>query len=310
MPQKNIAKLGPTAVIITILIIGLMVAVGVFIVTQTSDSVINTMGGAVTTSSSYEDFNNEADNTVPVSSPSEGAWYTFANNSWGAGGYAKVNRTIDASHPFYMNASTTPPATGWANFTFSTAYAIDSFNFYFKYLNTFASKYNHSGMEFRIKGTSDVAFIRVYGSNASVAGNKNRLLILNATSVVKRNVSVKAGLQYLVTYTPNWDAHTLNITVYNVTGASYLTKIDVTLGSETTLNKFYMQNYPASQKVCIEVENLALTKTTGSSNTDVIVNVKTATGNAMNLVVIMMIVLAAVAVLGVVMTLRYMFKEP
>jgi hypothetical protein len=268
------------------------------------------MGGAVTTSSYYEDFNNEVDNTVPVSSSSEGAWYTFVNNSWGAGGYAKVNRTIDASHPFYMNASKTPPVTGWANFTLSTAYAVDSFVFYFEYLNDYTHKYNHSGTEFRISGSSDVAFLRVYGSNATTAGFRNRLIILNATGVVKRNVSVKQDLQYLVTLTPNWDAHTLNITVYNVTGVGYLTKIDVTLGSETTLNKFYMKNYPASQTVCMKVENLALTKTTGSSTTDVVVNVKTTTGNAMNLVVIMMIVLAAVAVLGVVMTLRYMFKEP
>lgn len=215
----------------------------------------------VTTTTYYEDFNDESDNAVPSSTALEGSWYTYANNSWGTGGYAKVNRTVDASHPFYINASKTPPALGWANFSFATAYAYDSFSYYFKYENTYTSKWNHSAVNIFLRGNSaDICNISIHGSNFTIAGQRNRLLVKNYSGTIKANWSIMANKQYLVTYTPNWDNNSLKVVVYNTSSSTNLGTIWVTLQSQTTLNKWYMNNAD-SKLVNIRIDNLVLVKT-------------------------------------------------
>ena len=211
------------------------------------------VGATITSTTNYtDDFNSYSDNSAP-----SGSWYTFYTNFT----YAKVNRTIYASHPFYINASTTAPVKNIASFNF-TSYAYDYFSFYLTYLNTYTARHNQSGMRFTLKGNSaNIAYIDVFGANASVAGKKNRLLILDSTSAIASNVSIKNGVEYTITYTPDWDGNTLNIEVYNTSSSTVLTTVDVSLNSQTTLTRFFMENYPASQKVSIYLENFDLQKT-------------------------------------------------
>lgn len=241
----------------------------------------------LTTTTNYTDtFNTYSDNSAPSQS-----WYTFYTTFT----YAKVNRTINASYPFYVNASTTAPTSGLASFNFS-AYAYDYFQYSFTYLNAYANKRNHSGMRFTLKGNSaNIAYVDVYGDNASVPANKNRLLILNESGVVKRNVSIKKGILYTVTYTPDYDNNLLNITVYNTSSSTYLTKIDVTLKAQTTLNRFFMANYPNSQRTAIFLENFDLQKTY-STATQQTTNYMTQT---------ILPILISVAILGVIVAVAF-----
>jgi hypothetical protein len=210
---------------------------------------------AYTTTVYSDDFNSYADNAAPSQS-----WYTFWTNFT----YAKVNRTIHASNPFYINMSSATTVRKAVYFNFTTPYAYDSFQFYFTYLNQSSIRRNHTEMDFILKGTSTLATIKVKGNwsgTNKLITNRNRLLILDSTGTIKKNVSIGKSTQYLVTYTPDWDTTNLNVSVVNVSTGLPIAQCDVGISGQSELYSFQMYNYPASARVCIYLENFYLIKT-------------------------------------------------
>jgi len=254
--------------------------------------VIVPLGSAmtVTTTTYSDDFNSYSDNSAPSQS-----WYTFWTNFT----YAKVNRTIYASHPFFINMSTSPSVKKAVYFNFTTPYAFDSFSFYFTYLNNSAIKHNHTEMDFVLKGTSALVTIKVKGNGSTVAGNRNRLLILNSTGAIKKNVTIVKSLEYLVVYTPDWSHTNLNISVVNVSSGLPIAQCDVGIYPQSKLYGFYMYNYPASSRVCIFLENFELTKTVTTSALDEV------DATTHNLLLTVLPVLIAVAIMVFIVSMAF-----
>lgn len=234
--------------------------IGIMLITSLL-TVVKTDAYITTTYYYNEDFNDEANHGLPASSTLEGAWYTFAKAGWpGSKNYADVNHTDRfPSHPFYINTSqaAATPVLSYANFTFNTTYAYSYLSFYFRYHNLFSKQMNHSGLKFILKGgTTNITSIYVYGANCSTAALRNRLVVRNHTNNLALNVSVMQNVEYLVSFTPDYDANTMNISIYNVSSGLTLGAVDVTLFGQTTLSKFYMRNVPSNAPVSMEVENL------------------------------------------------------
>lgn len=213
----------------------------------------------------YETFSTETTNTNPSSSASEGSWYAYAEDDFH---YANVNK----SDVFLINDSTSPPTTGYANFTFATLPAATSsvdisrytsFYFEFKYNNSMSAKAksNHSAIKIMLKGaTYIVCNVHVYGLNETVTNLKNRIVITNYSGTVKANHTAKYGFTYSILYTPDYDTNTLTVTLTNVSSGATMNTTTMTLMGEDTIQKFYMQNYPASRKVYIALDNFEITK--------------------------------------------------
>lgn len=216
---------------------------------------------AYTSTVYQETFGGAAGN--PVASTT-GIAYVYAESGFTASG---IDKTILAGQSvFYVNSSTTAAvANGWANFTFNTSYAYQYFGFSFYYMNNYLIKHNHSGMEFRLAGSSgDILFLRVFGANDSIAGKRNRLVLLDYNGVEHINISIAKDKWYDVMLAPDYDAwdNYVRVYVYDRTAASYVVNAEeVGLNSNAALTKFYMHNTPNSAKTCIVVDGLYMMKT-------------------------------------------------
>ena len=222
---------------------------------------------ASVTTEYYELFSGEATNAVPVSNATEGAWYTFTKANFA---YAAVN----GSDSFLINDSTAPSAAGYANFTFATLpTAKSSFDvshytsFYYtvSYRNDptpKTTKHNHSGAEFILKGNSaTICTLYVYGTNATATNNKNRIVLTNYSGTKKINTTVKTGYEYGISYYPDYYANTITVTLYNETaGGTIMNTTTITLQGQTNLAALKIQNYPASSKVFIAVDDMDIVK--------------------------------------------------
>jgi hypothetical protein len=216
---------------------------------------------AYTSTVYQETFGGVAGN--PVASPT-GIGYVYADSGFTAAGIDK--NILSGQSVFYVNSSTTAAvANGWANFTFNTSYAYQYFGFSFYYKNTYLLKQNHSGMEFRLRGDNgDILFLRVFGANDSIAGKRNRLVLLDYNGVEHINISITKDKWYDVMFAPDydaWDNH-IKVYVYDRTAASYVVNAEeLSLNGNAALTKFYMHNTPNSAKTCIIVDGLYMMKT-------------------------------------------------
>ena len=222
---------------------------------------------ASVTTEYYELFSGEATNAVPVSNATEGAWYTFAKSGFA---YAAVN----GSDRFLINDSTSPPAAGYANFTFAslpTAQSAFDVSHYTSFYYTVSyrndptpktTKHNHSGAAFMLNGNSvTICTVYVYGTNATAAGDKNRIVITNYSGAKKVNATVKTGYEYGIAYSPDYNANTIAIRLYNESaGGTIMNTTTITLQGQTNLASLKIKNYPASSKVFIAVDDMDIVK--------------------------------------------------
>jgi len=235
----------------SLLVLGMMLATLLLAMTPAQATITTTY---------YEVFDSETANTNP-----DGTWYTYAES-----GFAYSN--VNGSQVFLLNDSTSPPAAGYANFSFASLPATHSnieyihysyFYFNFKY-NVSANpldRSNHSGIKFIMAGASTICSVYVYGTNASVEANRDRIVITDYAGVEVVNTTSLYQYEYGVAYDPDYDANTITIRLINESaGGTTMNTTTISLNSEDNMMKFYMTNTPASQPVYICIDDLTLVK--------------------------------------------------
>src|SRR4030042_2171849 len=188
----------------------------IFLTLLLMNLVLATSVQAYTVTTRTEDFQDEVDGTNPNGGD---GWYGYGEFGYGdnANSSQACNTTADASsYVYYINASTTAPTAGYANFTMNTSKAYTSFTFDIKYINDWANWQNHSGVIFYLSGENQDYFAGyLYGANASATGDRNTLVIVSDDGAKRINLSITEDTWYTIKLVLYQYANQATLTVYS-----------------------------------------------------------------------------------------------